>query len=336
MARWSSPRSRAARTPATPRRDGRRGFVGQERGRAKGFTVTAVGEDSAGAGQPRGHRLPGEAGLTEPLATRLGIQHRSATAARPASATAGRCPSRGRRPIRRADLVVTSVLSGNRNFEGRVNPLTKGNYLASPPLVVAFALAGTTDIDLTSRSRLAIGSAGNPSICATSGRRKRRSLRPSVQCVECGDVPRPVTATSSRNSPKWNAIAGAGREFIRGAEESSYVQEPPFLIDLAGRARGPIEPIRAPGRSGVGRFGDDRSHLARRGNRPDTPAGQYLQEGGVPSRRTSTATVPAAATTGSWFAARSPTSACATCWPRAPKAASKYQGASNGLARAAT
>ena len=69
-------------------------------------------------------------------------------AARPALATVGRCRSRSPRRSREGDLVASAVLSGNRNFEGRVNPLVKANYLASPPLVVAYALAGTTDIDL--------------------------------------------------------------------------------------------------------------------------------------------------------------------------------------------
>ena len=99
----------------------------------------------------------------------------SATAARPASATPARCRRRSRKGIAEGDLVVASVLSGNRNFEGRVHPEVKMNYLASPPLVVAYALAGTVDIDLTTRAarHRQRRQAGLPA--ATSGRPTRRS-----------------------------------------------------------------------------------------------------------------------------------------------------------------
>ena len=85
----------------------------------------------------------------------------SATAARPASATAARCPSRWPRRSPRATWSPRPCLSGNRNFEGRINPLVKANYLASPPLVVAYALAGTIDIDLATEP-LGTGSDGQP------------------------------------------------------------------------------------------------------------------------------------------------------------------------------
>ena len=73
----------------------------------------------------------------------------SATAARPASATAARCRTRCRKVVKDKNLVVASVLSGNRNFEGRIQPQVRANYLASPPLVVAYALAGRMQVDLT-------------------------------------------------------------------------------------------------------------------------------------------------------------------------------------------
>ena len=96
----------------------------------------------------------------------------SATAAPPASATRARCPRRSRRRSQERDLVVCSVLSGNRNFEGRIHPEVKMNYLASPPLCVAYALAGRMDVDLArpSRSRAT-------STCATSGLAGARSTR---------------------------------------------------------------------------------------------------------------------------------------------------------------
>ena len=144
---WSSPPSPAAPTPPTPRCWWRRacwpggpsspGPVGQ-----------ALGQDLAGPGLPGGHGLPGAG--------------RAGRAARGAGLLPGRLrlhdlhrqlgpPARRRspRPVREHDLSVVSVLSGNRNFEGRIHPDVRMNYLASPPLVVAYALAGTMDIDLT-------------------------------------------------------------------------------------------------------------------------------------------------------------------------------------------
>ena len=114
---------------------------------AKGLTTQAVGQDSLAPGSRVVTDYLDKAGLDR-VARCARLQHSSATAARPASATAARCrmPSPTRSP--RATSWSAAVLSGNRNFEGRVNPHVKANYLASPPLVVAYAIAGTTDIDL--------------------------------------------------------------------------------------------------------------------------------------------------------------------------------------------
>ena len=99
----------------------------------------AVGEDLARARLQGRHRLPRQAPASRTTSTRSASTS-SATAARPASATPARLPRRSPTPSASKDLVVASVLSGNRNFEGRVNPDTRANYLASPPLVVAYAL----------------------------------------------------------------------------------------------------------------------------------------------------------------------------------------------------
>ena len=85
----------------------------------------------------------------------------------------GPLPDEVSKGIAENDLVVASVLSGNRNFEGRVHPEVKMNYLASPPLVVAYALAGTIDIDLTHANRSATRPTARPCSCATSGRRNK-------------------------------------------------------------------------------------------------------------------------------------------------------------------
>ena len=140
-----------------PVRDARRGPARAERGgegtQAKPWVKTSL--------------APGSKVVTDYLDARPACRSTStssassssATAARRASATRVRCPSRSRRRSRAASWSSRAVLSGNRNFEGRVNPLTRFNYLASPPLVVAYALAGRMDLDLT-REPLGIGTDG--------------------------------------------------------------------------------------------------------------------------------------------------------------------------------
>jgi aconitate hydratase len=119
------------------------------------------------------------------------------------------------------------VLSGNRNFEGRVNPLVKANYLASPPLVVAYALAGTTDIDLTTEP-LGQDPHGQPYYPADIWPTRTRS-RQTIARRSTPDVPEPVRqrvrptrcGTRSRSA---KATCTLGRT-------STYIQEPPFLVD---------------------------------------------------------------------------------------------------------
>ena len=120
--------------------------VGPE-GRRQGPARAATRQDQPGARLARGHRLPGQ-GRTDARRSNNSVSIPSATAARRASATAGRLPEPVAQAVTQGNLVAAAVLSGNRNFEGRVNPLVKANYLASPPLVVAYALAGTVDVDL--------------------------------------------------------------------------------------------------------------------------------------------------------------------------------------------
>ena len=113
----------------------------------RGLTEPAVGQDEPRAGLQGRHRLPRRGGA-DALPGAAAASTSSATAAPPASATAGRCPSRSPRRSRRGSWSSLSVLSGNRNFEGRIQSEVRGNYLMSPPLVVAYALAGRMDVDL--------------------------------------------------------------------------------------------------------------------------------------------------------------------------------------------
>ena len=128
-----------------PGGDARRGAARQER-RREGPDLQAVGEDLDGARLAGGHRLLRQ-GRRSGRTWRSWASTWSATAAPPASATPARCPTRSARPSTTTTCRSTAVLSGNRNFEGRINPDVKMNYLASPPLVIAYALAGTMDFD---------------------------------------------------------------------------------------------------------------------------------------------------------------------------------------------
>ncbi len=176
-------------------------------------------------------------------------------------------------------LVAAAVLSGNRNFEGRIHPLTKANYLASPPLVVAYALAGTVDIDLATEP-LGDGGDGRPVFLkeiwptpAEIAEAVSRSLRPEMFQRRYSNV--------FETNEAWNRIAVSESELFPWDAGSTYIQEPPFLADVAAEA-GPIRPIRAARVLAV--FGDSvtTDHISPAGSiAAASPAGEYLQQQGV-------------------------------------------------------
>src|SRR5688572_7070874 len=140
------------------------------------------------------------------------------------------------------DLVVAGVLSGNRNFEGRINPHVKANYLASPPLVVAYALAGTTDVDMATEP-LGQGKDGKPVYL--------KDIWPThaevAAVVEASVLPEMFQKQYDNvweKNEKWNAIEVTGGELYKWDAASTYIQEPPFLENLQPEP-GPIKPIKA-------------------------------------------------------------------------------------------
>ncbi|MEK5324457.1 aconitate hydratase AcnA [Aeribacillus sp. FSL M8-0254] len=180
------------------------------------------------------------------------------------------------------DLLVTSVLSGNRNFEGRIHPLVKGNYLASPPLVVAYALAGTVDIDLLNDP---IGKDQNGSDVYF------KDIWPSMEEIN-EVVKQTVTPELFRkeyervfdDNERWNAIETTDEPLYQWDEESTYIQNPPFFEGLSPEP-GKVEPLK--GLRVVGKFGDSvtTDHISPAGAiGKDTPAGQYLLSKGVSPR----------------------------------------------------
>ena len=232
------------------------------------------------------------AGLMAPLET-LGFAL-AATAARPASATPGRSTSRSPSAIEENDLVVAAVLSGNRNFEGRIHPLARASYLASPPLVVAFALAGRVDIDLTreplGRARMGAGDArGHLAVARRDPRDHRRFDRP-------GALPADVRDGFRRR----RSLAGAAdpvRRSLRLGRRLDLYRQAALLRRPDGRPAAGPRHRRAPGswRSLATRSPPTTSRRpapSRRGRRPGS--GSRLAASPL---STSTRTGPAAATT---------------------------------------
>jgi len=180
------------------------------------------------------------------------------------------------------DVVAASVLSGNRNFEGRISPDVRANYLASPPLVVAYAIAGTVDIDLSTEP---IGTDDDgedvflsdlwptqEEIVATI----RGSLSTEQFTKEYGAV--------FEGSTQWREIADSGGSIYDWQPASTYIQEPPFFKDL-GPEPTPLVPIE--GARVLLKLGDSitTDHISPAGAiGPDTPAGRFLTESGVERR----------------------------------------------------
>lgn len=184
--------------------------------------------------------------------------------------------------IKDNDLFVTSVLSGNRNFEGRVHPLVKANYLASPPLVVAYALAGTVDIDLQKDS-FGKDKDGNEVFFA--------DIWPSTEEVNAvlgtvvnRELFQKEYETVFTANEKWNAIETSTESLYTFDDKSTYIQNPPFFQGLAKdpEAIKGLEGLRV-----IAKFGDSitTDHISPAGAiGKDTPAGKYLIENGVAIR----------------------------------------------------
>ena len=177
------------------------------------------------------------------------------------------------------DLVACSVLSGNRNFEGRVNPLVKANYLASPPLVVAFALAGRADIDLTSQP-LGKGSDGSD-VFLKDVWPTRAEIERAISASVKPEMFASQYAHAFDANEKWNAIQVQAGELYHWSETSTYIQEPPFMVDLTPEPQ-PIEAIQ--GARVLALLADSvtTDHISPAGAiAKDSPAGKYLIENHV-------------------------------------------------------
>lgn len=180
------------------------------------------------------------------------------------------------------DLFVTSVLSGNRNFEGRVHPLVKANYLASPPLVVAYALAGTVDIDLEKDS-FGTDKDGNEVYFADIWP-STEEVNEVLSTVVTRELFQKEYARVFDENEAWNAIETSTESLYSFNDKSTYIQNPPFFQGLSKEpgAIQSLDKMRV-----VAKFGDSitTDHISPAGAiGKDTPAGKYLRENGVEIR----------------------------------------------------
>ena len=181
--------------------------------------------------------------------------------------------------VRESELVAAAVLSGNRNFEGRVNPIVKANYLASPPLVVAYALAGRMDVDLYNEP-IGTDSEGRGVFLREiwpTPEEVREAVRTSVR----REMFQSIYADVFTGDDRWAELAATSDESYAWDEDSTYVKLPPYFDGM------PPEPVEISGIRGaraLAMLGDSvtTDHISPAGSIPvDSPAGRYLVERGV-------------------------------------------------------
>jgi aconitate hydratase len=243
----------------------------------KGLTVKPYVKTSLAPGSRVVTEYLKQAGLIDPL-SKLGFNV-IAYGCTTCIGNSGPLPGEVAKAVTGSDLVAAAVISGNRNFEGRVHPLVKANFLASPPLVVAYALAGTVDIDLNNEP-LGLGADGSPVYL--------KDVWPTQQ-----EVTEAVTASVKREmfqdkyadvfsgSEMWQEIRISEGDLFEWSEESTYIHHPPYFqsLTLDVPSVGDIKSARV-----LGIFGDSitTDHISPAGNiAADSPAGKFLQERGV-------------------------------------------------------
>ena len=193
----------------------------------------------------------------------------------------GPLPEPIEKAITQSDLTVASVLSGNRNFEGRVHPLVKTNWLASPPLVVAYALAGTVRIDI-SRDPLGTGKDGQP-VYLRDIWPSQKEIADAVAQVSTGMFHKEYAEVFAGDE-QWQAIEVPQAATYVWQADSTYIQHPPFFDEISG----PLPVISdVEGANILALLGDSvtTDHISPAGNiKADSPAGRYLRDKGVEPR----------------------------------------------------
>ncbi|HEX9389452.1 MAG TPA: aconitate hydratase AcnA [Anaerolineales bacterium] len=218
-----------------------------------------------------------QAGLIDPL-SKLGFNV-IAYGCTTCIGNSGPLPGEVAKAVTGSDLVAAAVISGNRNFEGRVHPLVKANYLASPPLVVAYALAGTVDIDLNNES-LGIGSDGQP-VYLKDLWPTQQEINETIGSSVRAQMFKEKYADVFSGSEMWKEIKVKEGDLFEWSEDSTYIHHPPYFQTLTVDVPS-IKNIQ--GARVLGVFGDSitTDHISPAGNiATDSPAGKFLQERGV-------------------------------------------------------
>ena len=246
----------------------------------KGLEVPAYVKTSLAPGSRVVTDYLNKAGLTDSLET-LGF-HTVGYGCTSCIGNSGPLPEAVSSAITTGELVASSVLSGNRNFEGRVNPHTKANYLASPPLVVAYALAGTTDIDLTNEP-LGKDKDGNDVHLNDIWPSQEEISKVLSDSVSAEMFNKQYSGVFESNET-WNNINVGDGELYDWSDASTYIQEPPFLVGMTPEV-GKIVPVT--GARCLALLGDSvtTDHISPAGAiAKDSPAGKFLQEKKVEPR----------------------------------------------------
>ena len=181
--------------------------------------------------------------------------------------------------VKAEDIIAASVLSGNRNFEARVHQSIKANFLMSPPLVVAFAIAGTVDFDMEN-DPLGFGDDGHPVYLRDIWPTSEEIEDAMISALDPEVFQRLYTGFADQN-PKWNDIHSSTGEVYQWNRESTYIQEPPFFDGFSPTPRDIME---IHGARPLGIFGDSvtTDHISPAGAiKTDSPAGRHLTEKGV-------------------------------------------------------
>jgi aconitate hydratase len=218
-----------------------------------------------------------QAGLIEPL-SQLGFNV-IAYGCTTCIGNSGPLPGEVAKAVTGSDLVAAAVISGNRNFEGRVHPLVKANYLASPPLVVAYALAGTVDIDMNNEP-LGTGSDGQP-VYLHDLWPSQDEISEAIEANVKAEMFKAKYADVFSGSDMWKEIQIKEGDLFEWSEESTYIHHPPYFqtLTLDIPAIKEIKNARV-----LGLFGDSitTDHISPAGNIAiDSPAGKFLQDRGV-------------------------------------------------------
>jgi len=215
-----------------------------------------------------------KAGLIEPL-SQLGFNV-IAYGCTTCIGNSGPLPTEVAKAVTGSDLVAAAVLSGNRNFEGRVHPMVKANFLASPPLVVAYALAGTVDIDLD-KEPLGNSTDGQP-VYLKDLWPTQSEISEAVEANVKAEMFKERYADVFSGSDMWKDIEVTGGDLYEWDEKSTYIHHPPYFQELTLDVDS-VEDIKAARVLGMFRDSITTDHISPAGNiATDSPAGKYLQE----------------------------------------------------------